>query len=108
MVTITRSGRILRYLQHAPRHLFNKYPEQFVAYSTFGLAGVIAVIYKLNKYGFDGVQPYYRNRYEVVRPDDPRALNWRLPEDYPAPYITNRDNLDYSTVAKDYGWTSKI
>uniref|UniRef100_A0A914SAI2 Uncharacterized protein n=1 Tax=Parascaris equorum TaxID=6256 RepID=A0A914SAI2_PAREQ len=26
------------------------------------------------------VQPYYRGHYEVVRPNDPIALNWRPPE----------------------------
>uniref|UniRef100_A0AC34RLL4 Uncharacterized protein n=1 Tax=Panagrolaimus sp. JU765 TaxID=591449 RepID=A0AC34RLL4_9BILA len=108
MVHVSRATRIMRYLQHAPRHLFNKYPEQVTLYLTFGLVGVAAIIYKLNKYGINGVPPYYRGRYEVVRPDDPRALNWRVPTDYPAPYLTNRENVEYNTVAKDYGWTLKL
>lgn len=125
MVTVSRSTRILRYLQYAPRHLFNKYPEQFVCYLTFGLAGAIIAGYKLSTYGHDGgnykyianlvwyndfisVKPYYRGRYQVVRPDDPIALNWRPPSDYPPRYLSNRENHSYESVAKDYGWTAKI
>lgn len=54
MAPISRTARILRYVQYAPRHLFNKYPEQFVCYATFGLTGLLACLYKINKYGIDG------------------------------------------------------
>ncbi|KAE9554189.1 hypothetical protein FO519_002610 [Halicephalobus sp. NKZ332] len=108
MAPIGRTTRILRYIQYAPRHLFNKYPEQFLCYCTFGLAGLLACIHKINKYGINGIQPYYRSRYEVVRPDDPKALNWRVPEEYPPEYLTNRENYSYDSVAKDYGWTARI
>ena len=70
-------------------------------------------------------KPYYRGRYDVVRPNggfagncymytlihffvDARALNWRAPEEYPAPYETNRKNNDYDTIARDYGYTAKL
>uniref|UniRef100_A0A914Q5V3 Uncharacterized protein n=1 Tax=Panagrolaimus davidi TaxID=227884 RepID=A0A914Q5V3_9BILA len=50
MAYISRTARIVRYFKYAPRHLFNKYPEQFVAYCTFGVAGLVACVYKLWNY----------------------------------------------------------
>lgn len=124
MVYVSRTTRIVRYIQYAPRHLFNKYPEQSVMYCTFGLAGLVACIYKL--WGYDtesGIllfvycinykikllaKPWYRSRYEVVRPNDPRALGWRAPEEYPPPYLSNRDNVGYTTVKADYGYKAAL
>lgn len=43
------------------------------------LAGkVIYTIFRILKSYL--AKPYYRQYYEVVRPDDPMALKWRLPE----------------------------
>ncbi|KAF1760000.1 hypothetical protein GCK72_008246 [Caenorhabditis remanei] len=39
------------------------------------------------KYLTESEKPYYRGYYDVVRSDDPIALNWRKPEEYPAPYL---------------------
>uniref|UniRef100_A0A914PHQ3 Uncharacterized protein n=1 Tax=Panagrolaimus davidi TaxID=227884 RepID=A0A914PHQ3_9BILA len=154
MAYISRTARIVRYFKYAPRHLFNKYPEQFVAYCTFGVAGLVACVYKLwnydteagnivyscvilnyilTNYAFAGAsalltetltqgltkaltksykklssKPWYRSRYEVVRPNDPRALGWRAPEEYPPPYLTNRDNVGFTTVKADYGFKASL
>uniref|UniRef100_A0A915ATR5 Uncharacterized protein n=2 Tax=Parascaris univalens TaxID=6257 RepID=A0A915ATR5_PARUN len=102
----SRMTRIGRYLRALPRELWNLYPEQVALFSTFGVVTVIVAVYKIRKYGTEGVQPYYRGHYEVVRPNDPIALNWRPPEDYPAPYLTNRDNSCAATYKRDYGWKS--
>lgn len=56
----------------------------------------------------NGTPPYYRGFYDVVRPSDPAALQWRVPEDYPAYYLTNRDVQQASTYKRDYGWESKL
>ncbi|EYC12193.1 hypothetical protein Y032_0048g1661 [Ancylostoma ceylanicum] len=69
--------------------LVKEYPEQTIMYATFGLAAVIMGAYKLNKYGTEGEKPWYRGYYDVVRPNDPIALNWRKPEEYPAPYLSD-------------------
>uniref|UniRef100_A0AC35G6D5 Uncharacterized protein n=1 Tax=Panagrolaimus sp. PS1159 TaxID=55785 RepID=A0AC35G6D5_9BILA len=108
MAYISRTARIVRYVKYAPRHLFNKYPEQFVAYCTFGVAGLVACVYKLWNYDTEAAKPWYRSRYEVVRPNDPRALGWRAPEEYPPPYLTNRDNVGFTTVKADYGFKAAL
>uniref|UniRef100_A0A1I7ZDW4 NADH dehydrogenase [ubiquinone] 1 alpha subcomplex subunit 4 n=1 Tax=Steinernema glaseri TaxID=37863 RepID=A0A1I7ZDW4_9BILA len=103
-----RTARMLRRLKGLPRELWNLYPEQVALYSTFGVAAAIIAAYKVNKYGTEGIQPYYRGRYDIVRTDNPVALNWRVPEEYPAPYLSNRDNVDYSTYKRDYGYKAAI
>ncbi len=52
------------------------------------------------------MSPYYRNHYEVRRPDDPVSLHWRLPEEYPAYYVTNRQEQRAFQYERDYGWKS--
>ncbi|KHN77171.1 Uncharacterized protein K12H4.5 [Toxocara canis] len=102
----SRMTRIGRYLRALPLELWRLYPEQVALFSTFGVAAAAVIVYKLRKYGTEGVQPYYRGQYEVVRPNDPIALNWRPPEDYPAPYLSNRENSSAATYRRDYGWKS--
>ncbi|VDK22922.1 unnamed protein product [Anisakis simplex] len=83
----SRMIRIGRYLRALPRELWNLYPEQVALFSTFGVAGAVVFVYKVRKYGTEGIQPYYRGHYEVVRPSDPVALNWRPPEVILSPFI---------------------
>ncbi|TKR79802.1 hypothetical protein L596_013969 [Steinernema carpocapsae] len=103
-----RTMRALRNLKALPHKLWNLYPEQVFFFSTFGVAATIIAAYKINKYGLYGIQPYYRGRYDITRPDDPIALNWRVPEEYPAHYLSNRENVDYSTYKRDYGHKAAI
>uniref|UniRef100_A0A0N5A8N3 Uncharacterized protein n=1 Tax=Syphacia muris TaxID=451379 RepID=A0A0N5A8N3_9BILA len=106
-----RVGRFIRakrYLKELPGRLWRDHPEQVVFGGTFGVAGVIIAAYKLWKYGTRGVKPWHRGYYDVVRPDDVRALGWRTPEDYPAPYLTNRQNKGPKYYKRDYGWKSEL
>ncbi|VDM78765.1 unnamed protein product [Strongylus vulgaris] len=95
MYHVSRTTRFIRFWKALPHMLIKEYPEQTIMYSTFGLAGVIIAIYKLSKYGTEGGKPYYRGYYDVVRPNDPIALSWRKPEDYPAPYLSPNVETDY-------------
>ncbi|VDN51712.1 unnamed protein product [Dracunculus medinensis] len=124
MPRASRIVRVSRYLRALPRFLWNEYPEQVVAASTFGVGGLVAFAYKISIYSDEKVtRPYYRGSYEVVRPDDPLALIWRKPElhyifrlfegfqtfqDYPAPYLSNRENATSASYKKDYGWRANI
>ncbi|CEF62434.1 Hypothetical protein SRAE_1000070700 [Strongyloides ratti] len=109
MARISRSQRIFTLLTTLPSRLWKKYPEQMVAYSTLGVASLLMGGYRLKQY-FDGrdEKPYYRGYYDVVRPSDTIALEWRVPTDYPAPYLTNRENVNWKTTDKDYGYKAKI
>uniref|UniRef100_A0A0N4Z1A5 Uncharacterized protein n=1 Tax=Parastrongyloides trichosuri TaxID=131310 RepID=A0A0N4Z1A5_PARTI len=109
MVYVSRSQRIFRLLKALPHHLWKTYPEQMAFYSTFGVASLVICGYRLNQYlnGRDE-KPYYRGFYDVVRPSDPVALEWKVPTEYPAPYLTNRENERWDTLDKDYGYKSNI
>ncbi|KJH51123.1 hypothetical protein DICVIV_02682 [Dictyocaulus viviparus] len=92
---VPRSTRIIRFWKALPHYLLKNYPEQTIVFSTFGLAGIVITALKFPRYGdniFGTAKPYYRGYYDVVRPDDPIAINWRKPEDYPPPYLT--DGID--------------
>uniref|UniRef100_A0AC35TP41 NADH dehydrogenase [ubiquinone] 1 alpha subcomplex subunit 4 n=1 Tax=Rhabditophanes sp. KR3021 TaxID=114890 RepID=A0AC35TP41_9BILA len=109
MVYVSRATRIARVLKALPHHLWKTYPEQMAFYSTFGVVSVGLFGYRIKQYleGRDE-KPYYRGYYDIVRPSDPIALQWRTPTDYPAPYLTNRENVNWETVDRDYGYKSKI
>ncbi|CAI2349142.1 unnamed protein product [Caenorhabditis sp. 36 PRJEB53466] len=84
---VSRSARLWAYWSTLPHKMLKKYPEQTIFYATFGVATVILGGFKLNKYLTNNEKPYYRGYYDVVRSNDPVALNWRKPEEYPAPYL---------------------
>ncbi|CAD6188644.1 unnamed protein product [Caenorhabditis auriculariae] len=86
---VSRSSRLMAYWSALPRRMLKKYPEQTIFYATFGLASVVMGAYKLQKFGTEGVKPWYRSYYDVVRPDDPVLKTWRKPEEYPAPYLSD-------------------
>ncbi|VDO68078.1 unnamed protein product [Haemonchus placei] len=94
MYHVSRTTRFIQYWKHLPHRMLKTYPEQTIMYSTFGLATVVMAIYKLYKFINLDERPYYRGYYDVVRPNDPIALNWRKPEDYPAPYLS--DGIEYA------------
>uniref|UniRef100_A0A914XCN3 Uncharacterized protein n=1 Tax=Plectus sambesii TaxID=2011161 RepID=A0A914XCN3_9BILA len=100
--------RFLRLVQRTPRRWLNDYPEQVVYGATYGLVGAICCLYKLYAWGDRGPAPYYRNSYQVVRPDDPSALRIRPPADYPPPYLSNRENEAWYTYKRDYGYEAKL
>ncbi|KAE9420508.1 hypothetical protein Angca_003051, partial [Angiostrongylus cantonensis] len=92
---VPRTTRIIRYWKALPHRMLKEYPEQTIMYSSVGLAGLVIGIYKLHKYGIFNIdRPYYRGYYDVVRPNDPIAINWRKPEEYPAPYLS--DGIEYA------------
>lgn len=80
-----------------------------IFFSTFGVACVGLTVYR-TKQLMDGrdEKPYYRGYYDIVRPSDTVALEWKLPTDYPARYLTNRENVNWQTYDKDYGYKAKI
>ncbi|GMR32156.1 hypothetical protein PMAYCL1PPCAC_02351, partial [Pristionchus mayeri] len=87
---MTRIARAAAYWVALPRRMLQKFPEQTIFYSTFGLASAVLLVYKLQGASAEGPKPWYRGYYSVVRPDDPIAVNWRKPEDYPAPYLSSK------------------
>uniref|UniRef100_A0A0K0FMM7 Small integral membrane protein 26 n=1 Tax=Strongyloides venezuelensis TaxID=75913 RepID=A0A0K0FMM7_STRVS len=80
-----------------------------VFYGSFGVVSLGILAYRIKQF-FEGRddKPYYRGYYDVVRPSDSVALEWKLPTDYPAPYLSNRENLSWETYKKDYGYKAKI
>ncbi|CAO4371826.1 hypothetical protein L5515_005506 [Caenorhabditis briggsae] len=84
---VSRSARLWAYWSTLPHRMLKKYPEQTIFYATFGTATLLIGGYKMKKYLTESEKPYYRGYYDVVRSDDPIALNWRKPEEYPAPYL---------------------
>ncbi|KAH7694051.1 Protein K12H4.5 [Aphelenchoides avenae] len=108
MAQLSRPVRIARFLRAWPRHLMNKYPEQFFGYLFLGIPALAMWSYRTYNCGIDGQKPWYRGIYDVRRVDDPTALNWRLPEEYPAGYQSNRESYTHWTAAKDYGWKAKL
>lgn len=54
MVTLSRPVRIARFLKAWPRHLMNKYPEQFFGYLFLGIPAFIIWNYRVYNNGFDG------------------------------------------------------
>ncbi|CAB3402792.1 unnamed protein product [Caenorhabditis bovis] len=84
---VSRSARLWAFWSNLPANMLKKYPEQTIFYATFGVATLFIGAYKFKKYLNDSDKPYYRGYYDVVRPNDPIALNWRKPEEYPAPYL---------------------
>ena len=133
--------RFARLLKNLPRRWWIEYPEQCIYAGTYGLVGVSLFIYKSCVYGLWGqrgelnqiwtvlfttsifsAKPYYRNSYQVVRPDDISAIRQRPPEvrtrcsvrkwsfilqDYPPPYLSNRENEYWYTYNRDYGYNAK-
>ncbi|KAI6182030.1 hypothetical protein M3Y99_01962000 [Aphelenchoides fujianensis] len=53
-------------------------------------------------------KPWYRGRYDVVRPDSEVAMQRRPPKDYPANYLSNRRTDSYRKYLKDYGWKANL
>ncbi|CAI4226767.1 unnamed protein product [Auanema sp. JU1783] len=90
MFHVSRSTRLINYWSTLPRRMLKQYPEQTIFFSTFGLATLIIAGYKLQNFSAEGAKPWYRGYYDVVRPNDPIALNWRKPEEYPAPYLSSK------------------
>jgi len=98
---VDSAQRLTRY----SRWVWNKYPEQFVGYLFFGVIGFGAFINLVVRYpdlGYYGAAPFYRNHYECRRPDDAVAMNWRLPEEYPAYYVTKRESEYTIPFIQDY------
>ncbi|KAI1716523.1 hypothetical protein DdX_07583 [Ditylenchus destructor] len=105
---VSRSQRILNWWKTRPREFFRDSPEEFLCWTLIFPAVIARFGYMFWKDGINPTaRPYYRYKYEVRRPDDPLSLAWRTPEDYPAYYQSNRDNVDWSTYHRDYGFNSK-
>ncbi|KAI6197307.1 hypothetical protein M3Y94_01208500 [Aphelenchoides besseyi] len=105
MLLVQRISRMNKLLHG----LFKDFPEQFIFISTLGTISTGALVYKLWKYP-SNTKPYYRGRFDVVRSDSEIAMARRPPEDYPAPYLSNRRNTvgGYKTYLKDYGWKANL
>ncbi|KAI6183875.1 hypothetical protein M3Y97_00535600 [Aphelenchoides bicaudatus] len=82
-------GRLTR-INQVMHNLLKLYPEQFLVYITFGTAGTIAAIHIALTRPLITSRPYYRGYYDVVRPDHELVHSWRVPEEYPAYYLSNR------------------
>ncbi|VDK72093.1 unnamed protein product [Litomosoides sigmodontis] len=102
----SRWVRMARVARSYPRWAWNNWPVHFVGVVFCFIPMTVIVIYDIYKYGvgYDSM-PYYRNYYHVVRPDDPIAVKWRPPEDYPAPFETNRANRWPTSYWRDYGFS---
>ncbi|GMT04601.1 hypothetical protein PENTCL1PPCAC_26775 [Pristionchus entomophagus] len=87
---MSRVARAAAYWAEMPRRMLQQYPEQTIFYATFGVASAVLLVAKLRNVTAEGPKPWYRGYYSVVRPDDPIAVNWRKPEDYPAPYLSTK------------------
>uniref|UniRef100_A0A914EGD5 Uncharacterized protein n=1 Tax=Acrobeloides nanus TaxID=290746 RepID=A0A914EGD5_9BILA len=97
-----RANRGWRFAKAYTQYLWNKYTLQVWVYSTYGVIGLAAMCYHLGKDGIfqEHRMPYYRRYYEVVRPNDPIALNRRPPEDYPPPWLS-KNAFKPKTIKKD-------
>ncbi|KAL3990530.1 hypothetical protein ACH3XW_32160 [Acanthocheilonema viteae] len=104
-MVVSRWVRIARVARSYPRWVWNNWPLHFVGVVFCFVPMTVIVMYDIWKYGagYDSM-PYYRKYYHVVRPDDPIAVKWRPPEDYPAPFETNRANRWPISYWKDYGF----
>ncbi|KAF8382650.1 hypothetical protein PRIPAC_71792 [Pristionchus pacificus] len=87
---MTRIARAAAYWAALPRRMLQEYPEQTIFWSTFGTAAFALLAYRISYATAEGPRPWYRGYYSVVRPDDPIAINWRKPEEYPAPYLSTK------------------
>ncbi|KAL3110755.1 hypothetical protein niasHT_011260 [Heterodera trifolii] len=113
---VSRWRRAWTVIKAKPRFWLKYYPE----FSTGWYMLVPSVIICLgtrfyiggypNNYGMGWIEkPFYRQHFEVRRPDDQMVLKWRLPEEYPARFQTNRQSDCYPTTAhnKHYAWDVK-
>ena len=109
---VPRWQRIWRVLKAKPQYWMYNYTEIFFCLCFVIPYGICALTYKFYKFGpinsYEtlgwNLPPYYRDHYEVRRPNDPKVLAWRVPEDYPAPFQTNRIGDAATTSWRDYAW----
>ena len=106
---VSRSKRIYRYCDAMLRWIIRDHPEKLIFGTVCGGIGTARFLYLyLNSNGFVGERPYYRGQYDIVRPDHRRALEWRVPEEYPARYLTNRETEGGLSFKRDYGFNQKL
>ena len=108
---ISRTQRFIRFWRTRPRFWMNVYPLQFWSYLLLGVPSTIVFLikaYQRAPTGGTDKRPYYRDHYEVRRPNDIIALKWRLPEEYPADYVSNRLSFETLSASTDYGWNLKF
>ncbi|KAI6218351.1 hypothetical protein M3Y99_01718500 [Aphelenchoides fujianensis] len=98
--------RVLR-MKEVLHDLFKQFPEQIIVGGVvFSIAGPVW-LYRVLDYP-SNTKPWYRGRYDVVRPDSEVAMQRRPPEDYPANYLSNRRTDSYRKYLKDYGWKANL
>jgi hypothetical protein len=100
-------ARILR-INKVLHSILKKYPEQTIVMGTIGAVTLSCALYTLFTKTILTIRPYYRGRYDIVRPDHPLVHGWRPPTDYPPPYMSGRHANKWNTVAHDYGWNTNF
>ncbi|CAD5234686.1 unnamed protein product [Bursaphelenchus xylophilus] len=101
---MSRLARAARSLSFWPREALKRWPEQTVVGSTFGLLALSICVYRMAQLNSWSIRPWYRSDYDIVRPEAAIVPLWRVPEDYPPPYETNRNSASASSYKKDYGF----
>uniref|UniRef100_A0A914HZ16 Uncharacterized protein n=1 Tax=Globodera rostochiensis TaxID=31243 RepID=A0A914HZ16_GLORO len=112
---VSRWRRAWTVIKAKPPFWIKHYPEFFYGWCMVLTVGTISFGTKFyfagwpNYYGCGwSNKPYYREYFEVRRPNDPAVLKWRLPEEYPADFVTNRQGNRFPTTgAKHYAWDVK-
>ncbi|CAK5091228.1 unnamed protein product [Meloidogyne enterolobii] len=112
---VSRWARAWKALKAKPRHWMYNYTEIFFS-SVFCIpVTIVALGFKVYRDGLPddlptlGFKrpPYYRQFYEVRRPNDRLALNWRPPEDYPPFFHYHRPGVWPAHSWKDHAWDVK-
>ena len=104
------SGAI--HLCHDVRHCGNLHVRLYAGKKYFMLGNTqlysqLRFFYNIYTLPMD-TKPWYRGRYDVVRPDSDKAMSRREPELYPAYYLSNRRAESYRYYDKDYGYKTKF
>uniref|UniRef100_A0A915LIN9 Uncharacterized protein n=1 Tax=Meloidogyne javanica TaxID=6303 RepID=A0A915LIN9_MELJA len=112
---VSRWARAWKALKAKPRHWMHNYTEIFFSCVICIPGTITALGFKVYKDGLPddlptlGFKrpPYYRQFYEVRRPDDRLVKSWRPPEDYPPDYHYHRAGVWPAHSWNDNAWDVK-